>query len=63
METLEITVKGSLPNGGNTSEFKFFLKIDALAQMSADNILEVKLPEKKVRVEINKYITFDSQEF
>ncbi len=48
-------MKGSLPNGIASSQFRWSLKVDALPELiGGGTVQEVKLPEIMVRVAINR---------
>jgi hypothetical protein len=52
-ETVEVVVSSSLPTGA-TSQFRWRLKVEALAEDLLGIHQEMKLPEMTVRVQINK---------
>ena len=61
-ETVDVVVSGSLPTG-TSSQFRWRLKVDALAENLIGIHQEVKLPETMVRVQINKEAIVGSAEF
>lgn len=61
-ETVEVVVSGSLSTGAS-SQFRWRLKVEDLAENLLGNHQEVKLPEMVVRVQINKEAIVGSAEF